>query len=74
MSWGDFYATRIYPGLSSALTWLASPFHFSLTEVVIVLAILAAIWIVIRAVRRHKAWWRCLLGEAALVLGVVAWL
>ena len=74
MSWGDFYATRIYPGLSSVLTWLASPFGFSLTELVIVLAILAAIWIVVRTVRRHKPWWRCVLGEAGLVLGLVAWL
>ena len=74
MPFGDWYATRIYPGLSAALSWLASPFRFSLTEIVVVVAMILAVWILVRAIRRHKAWWRCLLGEAALVLGVVAWL
>ena len=72
--WGDFYATRIYPSLSAALSWVASPFSFSLTEVAIVLAILAFIWIIVRAIRKHKPWWKCVLGEVALLLGVVAWL
>jgi prepilin-type N-terminal cleavage/methylation domain-containing protein len=74
MSWGDFYATRIYPGLSAALSWVASPFGFSLTEVAIVVAILAFVWIIVRAIRKHKPWWKCVLGELALLLGVVAWL
>jgi prepilin-type N-terminal cleavage/methylation domain-containing protein len=74
MPFGDWYATRVYPGLSAVLSWLASPFGFSLTEVVVVIAIIAFFWILIRAIRRRKRWWRCLLGEAALLLGVVAWL
>ena len=73
-AWGDYYATHIYPGLSAALSRLASPFRFSLTEIVVVAAILAAVWILVRAIRRHKPWWRCVLGEAGLLLGVVAWL
>ena len=73
-TWGDFYATLVYPRVSAALSWLASPFGFSLTEGVVVLAIVAAVWIVIRTVRRHRPWWRCVLGEAALLLGVIAWL
>lgn len=72
--WGDFYATRIYPGLSAALSWVASSFGFSLTEVAIVVAILAFVWIIVRAIRKHKPWWKCVLGELALLLGVVAWL
>ena len=74
MPWGEWYATRVYPGVSAALSWLAAPFGFSLTELVVVLAIVAALWMVVRAIRRHKSWWRCLLGEAALFLGLVAWL
>ena len=74
MPFGDWYATRIYPGLSAALSWLASPFGFSLTEIVVVVAIVLAVWILVRDIRRHKAWWHCLLGEAALVLGLLVWL
>ena len=74
MPWADFYATRIYPGLSAALSWLASPFPFSLTEIVVVAAIVAAVWILVRAIRRRRVWWRCVLAEAALALGLLAWL
>ena len=74
MPWGEWYATRVYPGVSAALSWLAAPFGFSLTELVVVLAIIGAVWIVVHAIRRHKTWWRCVLGEISLVLGVVAWL
>ena len=73
-AWGDFYATHVYPGVSAALSWLASPFGFSLTEIVVVAAAVAAVWIIVRAILRRKRWWRCLLAEAELLLGVVAWL
>lgn len=72
-AWGDWYATRIYPGLSAALSWLASPFGFSLTEIAVLAAIVAAIWILVRAIIRRKRWWRCLLAETGLLLIVVVW-
>ena len=72
-AWGDWYATRVYPGLSAALSWIASPFGFSLTEIVLLAAIAAAVWILVRAIRRHKKWWRCVLAELALVLVVIVW-
>ena len=71
---GDFYATRIYPGLSAVLSWIASPFPFSLTEIVIVALIAAAVLLIVRTVRRHRPWWRCVLGELGLVLLTIVWL
>ena len=74
MHWGEFYATKIYPGVSAVLSWLAAPFGFSLTEIVVVAAVLSAVWLAIRAVRKKKRWWRCLLGETGIALGLVVWL
>ncbi len=74
MPWGEWYATRVYPGLSAFLTRVAGFFRYSLTEIVVVFAVVAAVWMLVRAIRRRKKWWRCLLGEAALVAGLIAWL
>ena len=72
-AWADFYATRIYPAVSTALSWVAAPFGFSLTEIVVVVFIALAIWLIIKAIRRKRPWWRCVLGEMGLILVLVAW-
>ena len=72
-AWADFYATRIYPAVSTALSWVAAPFGFSLTEIVVVVFIALAIWLIIKAIRRKRPWWRCVLGELGLILVLVAW-
>ena len=69
----DFYATRLYPGISAALSWVASPFRGSLTEWVVILAIVVIIWLIVRAIRRKERWWKCVLKEAALLLGICVW-
>ena len=71
--WADFYATRIYPAVSTVLSWIAAPFGFSLTEIEVVAILVLAVGLIVRAVRRHRPWWRCLLGELGLALFVVAW-
>ena len=69
----DFYATRLYPPISACLSWLASPFPISLTEWIVVLAIVLFIWLIVRAVLRRDRWWKCLLQEAVLLLWVYVW-
>lgn len=73
MPFGDFYANRIYPGVSAVLSWLGSPFGFSLTEWVVIGAVVAIPWIIVRSIIRKKPWWRCLLAEAGLLLAVTLW-
>ncbi|MBQ6073782.1 MAG: DUF3810 domain-containing protein [Bacteroidales bacterium] len=69
----DFYATRIYPGISAALSFIASPFGFSLTELVVVAAIAVFIWLIIKAFARHEKWWKWLLSEVLLLVWVYIW-
>ncbi len=69
----DFYAMHLYPRISACLTWLASPLPFSLTEWGVVLAVLAFIGLIVRAIRRRERWWKCVLKEAVLLLGVYVW-
>lgn len=72
-NFADFYATRLYPGISAALSWVASPFRGSLTEWLVILAVVIFIWLIIRAIRKKERWWKCLLKEAALLLGIYVW-
>lgn len=71
-SLGTFYASRIYPGLSAALSWLASPFPFSLTELLVAVLILLALWLLVRIIRRPKRW-KNLLRLAGLALLTYLW-
>lgn len=73
MPWGEYYATRIYPGVSSVLSRLASPFGFSLTEWTVVIAIVAFFWIIASSIRKGRRWWKCLVRELALIALVCAW-
>lgn len=72
-AWADYYATHIYPGVSAALSWLASPFRWSLTEIEVVAILVLAVGLIVRAVVKRRRWWRCLLAELGLALFVVAW-
>lgn len=69
----DFYALHLYPRISACLTWLASPLPISLTEWIVVLAILAFIGLIVRTIRRRERWWKCVLREAGLLLGIYVW-
>lgn len=69
----DFYATRLYPGISAVLSRAASPFGFSLTELTVAAAALLFIGILVRSIRRRERWWKCLLREAVLLLWIYVW-
>lgn len=71
--WGEFYASRIYPGLSAALSWLASPFPFSLTELIAAGLLAWALWLLFRLLFRRRRL-QSLLQLAGVVLGAVLWL
>lgn len=72
-AWADFYAARLYPGISAALSWIASPLGFSLTEIVVVALAVLAVWLIVRSIRMRRPWWRCVLGELGLALCIVVW-
>jgi len=69
----DFYAQHIYPSLSSLLSRIASPFGFSLTELTILVLILAFIGIIVRSVRRKWSFWKCIRKEIRLFAWVFVW-
>ncbi len=65
---GEWYALRLYPSLSYALSFLASAVPFSLDEV-LVLAAVTGIVVGIPWARRKGVRWKrigCMVGEAAL--------
>ena len=50
---GEFYAREVYPWLSAALSWLAAPFPFSLTELLVALLAVVALLLVARLIFRR---------------------
>lgn len=69
---GDFYASRIYPGLSAALSWLAAPFPFSLTETVAAVFLAGTLWLLVRLIARPGRG-KTVLRLAGWVAGAVIW-
>lgn len=70
--WGELYASRIYPTLSAALSWLASPLPFSLTELVALIFLgtaLLRLWQLLFRPGRGKT----VLRLAGLLLSAVVW-
>jgi len=69
----DFYAQHVYPHLSSVLSRIASPFGLSLTELTVVVLILAFAGIIVRAARRHWSFWKWLWREIRLLAWIFVW-
>lgn len=69
----DWYAQHVYPVLSKGLSWLASPFSFSVTEILIVLLVVLFIVRVVRIFtakeRRGRRVWRAV----RLLLWIYVW-
>lgn len=70
---GDFYATHVYPALSSVLSLIASPFGFSLQALVITAFAVAFIWIIVRACRRKQGVLNCLSKLVTILLWAFVW-
>lgn len=69
----DWYATLVYPVLSTVLSWLASGVAFNLEEPAIGLLIAAFLAIIVMAVRRRWGFGRCLRYELTLLLWTYVW-
>ncbi len=69
----DWYATHLYPYLSAALSWLASPFRFSLTEIVVVAAVVLFFVLIVRVFRRHWGFWKGIRRIATLLIWIFVW-
>lgn len=69
----DWYATHLYPGISRILSWIASPVGISLTELAVVVLVIAFIvrvyWIFHDRVRWKYRLWRAV----RLLLWVYVW-
>ena len=69
----DWYAAHLYPFISRVLSWLASPFGFSLTEIVVVLLVIAFIRRVVRIFKERTHWKKRTWQAVRLLLWVYVW-
>ena len=70
---GEWYATTIYPIVSAALSWSVSWVPFSMEEVLVVAAVLLAVWVLWRGIRNRKRWWKVMLPVAEIAAWLVVW-
>ena len=70
---GDFYAVHIYPAVSSILSFIASPFGFSLQALFIAAFAVAFIWIIVRTCLRRQSVLTCLLKLATILSWAFVW-
>lgn len=70
----DFYALDLYPGISAALSFVASATAFSLTEITALLLILAVLLILGLALAKRMKWKRALWDTVLILAGAMVWL
>ena len=70
---GEWYATTIYPVVLAALSWSVSWVPFSMEEVLVVAAVLLAVWVLWRGIRSRKRWWKVMLPVAEIAAWLVVW-
>jgi hypothetical protein len=69
----DFYAGKLYPCLSAILSWVSSPFPFSLQDLTIVILVAGALVALVVAVVRRRGWKRILRGGLTFLLWMYVW-
>ncbi len=74
VSVGEWYATNLYPYISAALSLLVSWIPFSMTEVLVVSAVVLMIYMLIRGFRRKEKIWKILIKETEIVAWIIVWL
>lgn len=62
----DFYATHLYPGISTVLSWMGARLPFSLEEIVVLAFIVTFVCILVKAIK-HKGGFLSWLGRTAVV-------
>lgn len=69
----EFYATRLYPGISSTLSFLSSFSTVDLEQLTLVVIVLAILVLLCLACLRRLRWVRCLGYVASIVLWTYVW-
>ena len=69
----DFYAGKLYPGLSAILSWVSSPFPFSLQDLTIVILVSGALVALVVAIVRRRGWKRILRDGLTFLLWMYVW-
>ena len=69
----DWYAAHLYPFISRVLSWLASPFGFSLTEIVVVLLLIAFIRHIVLIFKELAHWKKRTWQAVRLLIWVYVW-
>ena len=74
VSVGEWYATHLYPYVSSVLSLLVSWIPFSMTEILVVGAVILMICLLVRGIRCRQRIWTILVNEAEIIAWVIVWL
>ena len=74
VSVGEWYATHLYPYISTSLSLLVSWIPFSMTEVLIVSSAALMIYVLIRNIRHREKVWKIFIREAEIVVWIMVWL
>ena len=73
VSVGEWYATHLFPHISTVLSLLVSWISFSMTEVLVVSAVALMIYVLIRNIRRREKVWKIFIKEAEIVAWIIVW-
>lgn len=74
VSVGEWYATRLYPYISTALSMLVSWIPFSMTEVLSVGSVALMVYVLVRNIRFREKAWKILMKEAEIIAWIMVWL
>ena len=74
VSVGEWYATHLYPYISTTLSLLVSWIPFSMTEILVVGTVILMIYVLIRNIRHREKIWKIVIKEAEIVAWIMVWL
>lgn len=74
VSVGEWYATSLYPYISTTLSLLISWIPFSMTEILVVGTVILMIYVLIRNIRHREKIWKIVIKEAEIVTWIMVWL
>ena len=74
VSVGEWYAKHLYPYISTSLSLLVSWIPFSMTEILVVGAVILMIFVLVRNIRHREKVWKIFIREAEIVVWIMVWL
>lgn len=74
VSVGEWYATYLYPYISTTLSLMVSWIPFSMTEILVVGTVILMIYVLIRNIRHREKIWKIVIKEAEIVAWIMVWL